>query len=164
MSDVSDLVVAYRYATKSPDPSTQNGAVLRTRAGRLYKTTAACNDFPKGLSIVAERLQRPLKYSFIEHAERNAIYAAARLGLWADGLEMVATWAACADCARAIVQAGIVRLIRHNPPIDGAVARWFASIDVGDVILREGGVAIVDVLDRLPDAPPVLRDGTLWQP
>lgn len=43
-----------------------------------------------------------------EHAERNAIYSAARHGVPIEGLSMYVTDAPCHGCARAIIQSGIV--------------------------------------------------------
>lgn len=160
-----DLIAVYEYALHSPDPSTQNAAVLRTLDGRLIGPTFACNEFPHGAAITASRLERPLKYEWIEHAERNAIFLAARYGIVTDKLTMVACWASCSDCARALVQAGITTLVRHNPPVgDGSSQRWADSISVGDQILHEGGVQIVEYTEPLPGAPKILRDGALWQP
>lgn len=160
-----ELATVYQAAAESPDPSTQNGAVLvHPIAGQVF-VTLACNTFPPGVMATDDRLERPAKYAYIEHAERRAIYSAARFGFGTSGLTMVAAWAACADCARAIVQAGIIRLVRHwPPPQDQASARWRASTEMGDIILGECGVEIIDVTDPIPSAPPILRDGRLWQP
>lgn len=164
MNELLHLRYAYEIARDSPDPSTQNGAFIRDEYGPLFSTFAS-NTFTDGVAMNNERWERPAKYSFVEHAERGAIYKAARRGIRTEGLEMVAAWAACADCARAVVQAGIVRLIRHNPPNrDEGAERWLASIEIGDTIMREGGVEIVDVTDALSDAPVVLRDGKMWRP
>lgn len=160
-----ELETVYRVAAQSPDPSTQNGAMLiHPLAGQLF-ISLACNTFPQGVVPSADRLKRPAKYGYVEHAERRAIYTSARYGFHTSGLTMVAAWAACADCARAIAQAGIVQLVRHSPPADDKVsARWADSIEIGDTILRECGVEIIDVTDPIPEAPPILRDGRLWQP
>lgn len=88
------LLMAYKEATKSPDPSTQNGAVIVTTAG----TAADCNRFPERVKITDARLERPLKYNFIEHAERNAIFSAARKQLPLLGATMYVPWFACSDC------------------------------------------------------------------
>jgi hypothetical protein len=77
---------------------------------------------------------------------------------------MVATWAACCDCARAIVECGLSRLIRHYPILDEATERWLESITVGDQILKAGGVEIIDIIGRIPGAPGVLRDGSGFFP
>lgn len=58
-----------------------------------------------------ERKERPEKYWWMEHAERNAIYAAARTGFATKGCTIVVTHLPCMDCARAIVQAGIIKVV-----------------------------------------------------
>jgi deoxycytidylate deaminase len=58
-----------------------------------------------------ERLVRPTKYLWIEHAERNAICNAARAGTATEGCTIYVEIMPCMDCARAIVQAGIVQVV-----------------------------------------------------
>lgn len=150
------MQVALDEATHSPDQSTQNGAVVVTEAGYV----ADCNRFPNGVSDLEERWERPGKYDWVEHAERNAIYLAAKNGLALDGATMVAVWASCADCARAIVQAGIKKLVRG--PADHGKQNWSDSISVGDIILKEGGVEIVEMGMEGLDLPALLRNGQPW--
>lgn len=149
----------YRLAETSPDTSTQNGAILVGEAGLPF--ARGTNTFTRGAIVSPERLERPAKYSFIEHAERNAIYDAARKGVSTQDLTMACVWAACADCARAIVQAGVTRLVRHAVFFDGN-DRWAESIALGDAILKEGGVEIVDWRGVVLEAPPILHDGSLF--
>jgi deoxycytidylate deaminase len=88
------LKLAYEVAAeKSTDPSTQNGAVLVglpcsewthevNDQGQLEyvqrkpcrEFIASANFFPQGVQESEERWTRPLKYKFVEHAERNVIY------------------------------------------------------------------------------------------
>lgn len=83
---------------------------------------------------------------------------------------MICPWAACADCARAVVLAGIDVLVRHaiNPDLNGeAQERWRASIADGDTILREGGVRVIDWDGAMPRFKPeftLLRDGKEFRP
>jgi dCMP deaminase len=136
------LEVAYRWASASEDLSTQNGAVILGRGGRAI--AFGRNDIPCA-SRKPERLERPVKYQWTEHAERAAIYWAACNGICLEGTTMVACWAACTDCARAIRLAGISRLIRHSIPQHADRDDWNQSIAVADEILAEGGVEIVTV-------------------
>lgn len=158
------LMLCYGKALDSPDPSTQNAAVLchEDEWGRLtpFIETLACNDFPAGVVHSEARWERPLKYQFVEHAERNSIFKACRRGRCTTKTVMVCPWAACADCARAIVQAGVRKLItqRHDDE-----DRWKASIDVAFTILAEGGVE-VEFFEGKVGGAPIRRDGRLWQP
>lgn len=161
------LRLCYRKALDSPDPSTQNGAVLCAGdpQGELhpYMTTLACNGLTRGASNVAQRWERPEKYAWVEHAERNSIYNAARHGRGTIGLTMVCPWAACADCARAIVQTGIGHLVTHKQAHDRSPGRWHDSIGVAFTILAEAGVT-VEFYDGPVSAQPVLHSGQRWTP
>jgi dCMP deaminase len=158
------MELTYELALRSPDPSTQNGAIL-VRAGMPLTATAACNEFPRGVQYLDERWERPIKYSFIEHAERNAIFNAARIGISTSGLTLACPWAACADCARAIIQADVIKLITHQPNEEDTNERWQASIEVAFTMLKEAGVEIEYFHGKVGGAAqPIRRDGKLWQP
>jgi dCMP deaminase len=59
------------------------------------------NGFPRGADDDLEaRHARPAKHKWTEHAERNAIFAAARAGIPIDGCTMYLPWFPCMDCAR----------------------------------------------------------------
>ena len=99
------------------------------------------NGFPRGLNDEADhRHQRPTKYLWTEHAERNAIYTAAREGISLAGSTMYLPWFPCVDCARAIVQAGIVELIAMKP--DLADPEWGQGFSVSIELLEEAGVTV----------------------
>jgi dCMP deaminase len=99
------------------------------------------NGFPRGLNDEeADRHQRPAKYLWTEHAERNAIYTAARNGVSLAGSRMYLPWFPCVDCARAIVQAGIVELIAMMP--DLADPQWGEGFVVSTELLTEAGVTV----------------------
>lgn len=125
----------YSLAQRSPDTSTQNAAILLR--GRSI-VASGVNCFTEGIRASKELLERPMKYTYIEHAERNAVYDAAAKGVKTEGLTMVCPWAACADCARAIVNSGIVMLVRHKQAGDRSPERWKESIEHADRILRSG--------------------------
>ena len=58
-----------------------------------------------------ERCDRPLKYQYLEHAERTAIYRACKSGLKIEGNAiMYSPYNPCVDCARAIISVGIEKL------------------------------------------------------
>jgi dCMP deaminase len=136
------VAVASYAALRSPDPSTQNAAVLYDEFG-VCSSTYAVNEFPRGVHetnhLGTSRWERPGKYMWVEHAERNSIYKAARLGISTAGATMVCPWAACADCARGIIQAGFGRLVTMQYEISG---RWDESIDAGFTMLAEAGVKV----------------------
>lgn len=120
-------------AEMSPDPSRKTACVIQRGAETLVY---GFNTFPKG---VKPRWERPAKYVFIEHAERNAIFAAARFGISLQNTTIYITWFPCAECARAIVQAGIKKAVGYEP--DWSEERY--GFNDARTILEEGGVEIV---------------------
>jgi len=104
------LGVCRSLALRSKDPATQIGCVIVGPAHEIRST--GYNSFPRGIrDSIPERLERPEKYLWIEHAERNAIYNAARAGTPLQDCTIYVEVTPCMDCARAIVQAGIARVI-----------------------------------------------------
>lgn len=164
------LAAAYGEALESPDQSTQCGAglfKLDHEGSYLFEDTLAHNRFPYGVRYLDERWERPLKYEYIEHAERNAIYKATRLGIPTEGMCMVAPWAACHDCARAIIQSGIDILLTHKQAFDRSPDRWKASLDSAYTMMDEAGVRVVwydgPVFENRA-VNPLLHTGELWIP
>lgn len=164
MNDTELLRLAWQAAAASPDPSTQNGAILATPAGDALLPTAACNEFPRGVAYRPERWERPGKYAYIEHAERNTIFRAAHRGLATRGLLLACPFAACADCARAIIQAGIGRLITLKPTEEATHERWDASIAVAMGMLSEAGVDVTYLAHLGAPVSPLRREGKSYAP
>lgn len=166
-SDTIDRVILgqlYREATNSPDTSTQLASVVMSKGGVVKWSTMSYNGFVNGWEPKAEDYERPRKYLVTEHAERRAIYKAAKSGVSTDGATLYATWAACTDCARAIVEAGFKRLVRHYPPQDEATQRWVESVQLGDEIMIKGGIEILDISGPIPEAFKILRGGEIFDP
>lgn len=134
------LWMAYGDALSSPDLSTQNGAVI-IKDNRLIGIGR--NEFPRDVVYLPERLERPLKYSYTEHAERNAILHAARHGEALEGSTMYVLWGACADCARAIIQSGITKMVTHDYYRSNTRDFWSDSIKVAFQMFEESGVEVV---------------------
>lgn len=143
---------AYAEAAKSGDTSTRVGAVLVAADGT--QIGAGCNDIYPACCDAPDRRVRPAKYRWVAHAELTAVGEAVRLGRGGQvpGATLYASWAACADCAKAIALSGVVRLVRHVRP-DGSPwmshGDWVESAAVGDAIMRAAGVELVDVATAL---------------
>ena len=132
------LKLAETVALKSKDQSSKIGAVIAGPEHEIRST--GYNGFPRGLNDNdTARQERPLKYKFFEHAERNAIYNAARFGAPIEGCIMYCPWPPCTDCARAIIQAGIKRLVVANAIIN-CPDRWHNDMCIAADMLRECGV------------------------
>lgn len=106
--------LARLVASWSKDRSRKVGAVI-VGPGREV-VAVGYNGFPRGVDDAVEsRHERPAKYRWTEHAERNAIYNAARTGASLAGTTIYLPWYPCMDCARAIVQAGILEVVAIEP-------------------------------------------------
>jgi dCMP deaminase len=126
-------------ARQSKDRSTKVGAIVVGPDNEVR--TTGYNGFPRGVDDdIAERHQRPLKYRWTEHAERNAIYLAARTGVALSGCRMYLPWFPCMDCARGIVQAGIVELIALRPDLDHET--WGEDFKYALELFKEAGIKV----------------------
>lgn len=97
------------------------------------------------VTVLSDRWERPTKYDFVEHAERNAVYNAARVGVPLKGCRAYLNWApttTCTDCAKAIIQAGIIEVIGPSIPFPGS-NDW--KFDVSSVMLAEAGVTTTEI-------------------
>ncbi len=132
--DLCNLVAGW-----SEDRDFKVGAVI-TDAAHVVRATGY-NGLPRGVGAQDEsRFDRASgeKFFWIEHAERNAVYNAARVGVSLAGCTIYVNRFPCADCARAIIQSGIACVCTPpKPQHDGALDH---SFDVSEVLLREAGV------------------------
>ncbi len=129
-------------ASWSEDTSRKIGAVIVGPSNEIRAT--GFNGLPRGVCAGdAERHSKEdgEKYYWYEHAERNAIFNAARIGVPLEGCIIYANLFPCADCARAIVQSGLKALKTYTPPeSDPTYQRSFL---VSKALLEEGGVELV---------------------
>ena len=109
------LTMCYLVGMRSRDPNTHVGSVVVDSDNVLVST--GYNSLPRSIEAGKDdcRLQRENgeKYYWMEHAERNAIYNAARRGTILKGCKLYVPWLPCCDCARAIIQTGISEVIVH---------------------------------------------------
>jgi dCMP deaminase len=134
-------------ASWSEDPHRGVGCVIVGPASEVRAT--GYNGLPRGAKISATRLDRDEseKFSWIEHAERNALFNAARVGVSVAGCTLYSNCFPCVQCARAIIQSGLsgVRTLpfaADDPLFDREDPTTF-------ILLRETGVAL-----SLYDWPP----------
>lgn len=139
-----DLVHTVRK--KSKDRSTKVGAIIVNEFNEQVST--GFNGFPRGIDDGNEAYhERPLKYDMTEHAERNAIYQAAAGRGGTRGSRMYLGFnpnhAICTDCARAIIQAGIVEIIGpYNVKFAGKGAQWVHNCTVAYHMLKEARIKL----------------------
>ena len=132
------LALARHISEWSIDPSTKVGAVIVTGSNEVL--AVGYNGFPRNVEPSTARLTRPEKYSWVEHAERNAIYAAARVGVPLEGCRMYLSWFPCMDCARAIIQAGVAEVVCNEP--DWSLPKWGPEFASARTLLDEGRVKL----------------------
>jgi dCMP deaminase len=135
-------------ADYSKDRSTKVGALI---LGQDWEPLSwGYNGFPRGANDdKPERHERPLKYLWSEHAERNAIFNAARSGHELRGASIfVYGLCPCTDCSRAIIQSGISRVYLDASSFDPEnprVKAWEESWKVSKEMLDECGVETIVV-------------------
>ena len=157
------LGVAFMWSSKSKDTSTKAGCVFVSQD--WTQLAAGYNGLPRGIEPREDRLNdRPLKYLWHEHAERNAIDNAAREGAHLKGSQVYLTGNPCASCARGLVNVGTVRLV--IPQIGPFTGRddWLENMTTGAQILYEGGVQVyrmaLEWIGEHGDNNPLVKDGS----
>ena len=105
--------------------------------------TTGYNGAPAGVRTCRERgecLRRKMnipsgtrqEVCYATHAEQNAIIQAAKMGVNIDGATLYCTHQPCSQCAKMIINAGIVRVVyRHGYPDEFSMA-----------LFREAGVQV----------------------
>ncbi len=135
--DTRFLQVAEVIAGWSKDPSRGVGSVIVSSSMQIIAT--GFNGLPRGVEDLPERLERPVKYDLIVHAELNAVVQCARNGVSPVGSTLYSTFFPCVHCALAIVQSGVTRVVTYG--LTDADAHWLESISKSEAILREAGIA-----------------------
>jgi dCMP deaminase len=133
---------------KSKDKYTQIGAVIVGKDGEIVST--GYNSFPRGLDDGLDyRQDRPEKYYWFEHAERNAIYNAARIGVSTKGTTMyLSCGLPCADCARGIINSGVKRIFCEKVDVTKGEL-WKESQERSWDMFMETGVKVCFYDDHL---------------
>lgn len=149
--------LAMLIAEKSKDPSTKVGCVIVGPDNEIRST--GFNGFARGVHEegyhipkgaiemyvdVSERWERPAKYEWVEHAERNAVYNAARTGVALKGCRAYLNWepTPCIECAKGFIQAGIIEVIGPNLPFTHN-KDW--KFDISSVMMDEAGLTTREV-------------------
>jgi len=133
--------IAHQVKLKSKDRYTQIGAVVVGSDNQIVST--GYNSFPRGIDdSIDERQERPEKYYWFEHAERNSLYNAALIGVSTKGCTMYLTCGIpCSDCARGIINSGIKKIVCER--VGGAVGNlWDEHAKRSIEMFNEAGVTI----------------------
>jgi dCMP deaminase len=142
------LNIAEQVKLKSKDQSTQIGAVIVGQDNEVLST--GYNSFPRGLQDnIDERQERPEKYFWFEHAERNAIYNAARIGVSLKNSTIYLTSGIpCMDCARGIVNSGVKIVWCKQVCTTKNKEKWEESQMKSMQLFNECGVQVFFYLDN----------------
>lgn len=141
------MTMAYLFAMRSPDTSTQVGCIVADGTNTIV--SMGYNGWPRGVESFAPgdpRFERPEKYLWFEHAERNAIYNACRNGTPLDRCSIYVTMMPCADCARGIVQVGMKRVVYHGAGTEmmkTSSSTWDESHAASFRMFEEAGVEVI---------------------
>ena len=130
----------------SKDPSTKTGAVVIGPDKEIRAT--GYNGLVRGVDDnIPERMERPTKYDFFEHAERNAIYNACLTGASLKGCTIYCTLTPCTDCARAIIQTGIKEVVtyEYKPKDNDPKNTWRDKLNYSAQMFAEAGVKYVEL-------------------
>lgn len=138
--------IARSVATWSKDPSRKVSAIA-VKDRRVLST--GYNGFPRGVIDSEERLNnRELKYKLIVHGEMNCILNAAREGISLEGATMYVTrLPVCSECAKAVAQSGIKRVVMESDSFKDMDQRWVDSYKTSKVIFDECGIEITILSD-----------------
>ena len=167
------LLHAYEQATKSPDPSTQNGSVL-VRANTNGTDQIIGEGFTTPVGPYSKELlasNRSYRLAVTMHAEVASIIAAGRDGHPTRGAILFCPWSACRLCANIIRKAEIAVLVRHKQLMEFSAKErcqsgypgWSATINDADVILRDAGIRIVEYDGKL-NGPVIRHSQTEFKP
>ena len=129
--------MAYATSVKSKD-STKVGAILVGQNNEILLT--GFNGPPIGVEDLPERREkRPEKYLWVSHAEANLIAFAARRGIRTEGCTVYVTHMCCAGCAKALIQAGIKKVVVGT----GQTSMPNDEFRAADTMMREAGVEVL---------------------
>ena len=138
------MELAFMIAGWSKDTSTKTGAIV-VGPDREIRATGY-NGLVRGVDDdKPERMERPTKYDFFEHAERNAIYNACLTGTSLRGCVLYATHPPCTDCARAIIQSGIKTVVTNELEVRNDISgqTWRDKLDYSRQMFEEAGVEYI---------------------
>ena len=137
--DLRFLKIAHEVKSWSKDPSTKCGCVL-VKDRRVIAT--GYNGFPANISDSLDRYaNRDFKLAAVVHAEKNALFNAAKNGATTEGSTAYVTLHPCSQCAAALIQAGVSMVVCPNPHT--APERWRENFLLANDLLHEAGLTVI---------------------
>lgn len=130
--DAKYLQMARIWATNSYCVRRQVGALI---VKEKMIISDGYNGTPCGFENICEDEETGLTKPYVLHAEANAITKVARSQSSSDKATLYVTASPCVECAKLIIQAGIIRVVYCDP---------YHNMD-GVELLRRAGVEVVQV-------------------
>lgn len=114
------MAMAHLAAFRSKDPNTQVGACIINPEKRVVGL--GYNGLPRGCSDDVYSWEREgdfldTKYPYVVHAELNAILNSTKA---LQGCTLYVSLFPCNECAKAIIQSGIVRVVYESDKYEGS--------------------------------------------
>lgn len=141
------MSLAHLSAKRSKDPNTKVGAVIVNNKQRVVGI--GYNGFPRTLHSQNDEdypwekqgTTLDTKYAYVVHAELNAILNANQA---VDGCKIYVSLFPCNECAKAIIQAGIVEIVYEDD-------KYFMedSVKASKLMLKNAGVTLRKLEHRL---------------
>lgn len=109
------MAMAKLISKRSKDPNTQVGAIIVSKDDRIL--SVGYNGFPNGCSddefpwARSAKCEYNTKYPYVVHAELNAILNFRGDNKAFEGSTLYVTLFPCHECAKAIIQSGITRIV-----------------------------------------------------
>ena len=109
------MAMAKLISKRSKDPNTQVGAIIVSKDDRIL--SVGYNGLPNGCSddefpwARSAKCEYDTKYPYVVHAELNAILNFRGDNKAFEGSTLYVTLFPCHECAKAIIQSGITRLV-----------------------------------------------------
>jgi dCMP deaminase len=150
------MLLAHHLAHWSIEKGRRVGAVVVGPDNEIRST--GYNGLPRGVNdAVGERHSRitGAKYIWSCHAEQNAIFNAARIGIALKGCAIYVPWFPGVECTKAIIQSGISEVVGYEP--DQPNSDWAQDFAIASTVLKEANV-VVRFIPRLAELPDVSEE------
>jgi dCMP deaminase len=132
--------MAFGIAKSSKDPKRKVGAIIVTEDGSPISW--GYNGFARGIKDDLRLQNDETKLKLIVHAEVNAVFNAARSGTSTLNGVMICTLFPCINCANAIIQAGITKVICPDTKLIEPQSKWASAMEDSKLLLEEAGVKV----------------------
>ena len=143
------IELAHKQGLKSKVPA-EIGCVIVSDSGDLL--SAGWNHIPDGVDVTDARYTHPAIRVWAEHAERIAIYNAAKNGVCLNGATAYINYSPesiCTRCIQALIQSGIVRFIGPNRQLNNKNTKNYHTVN--QYMIAEANIEMITIDDDKQD-------------